>query len=379
MAQKRDYYEVLGVSKNASADEIKKAYRGLAKKYHPDMNPGDKEAEAKFKEVNEAYDVISDEEKRAKYDQFGHAAFDPAAGGGEGFGGFGGFGGDGFDFGDIFSSFFGGGGSSGTRRNAAIDGEDILVRITISFDEAVFGCKKEISYPRVEACEECGGSGAEKGTKPETCSTCKGTGRVTVQQQTMFGRMQTQRSCTACKGSGKIVKTPCKNCNGKGFVRINKKSELTIPAGIDSGQRIIRRGQGSAGRNGGAAGDLIIEVTVRPHKFFERDRNNVYCEIPISFATATLGGEIEVPGLGGKDETFQIPEGTQTGTSFTLKGKGIADVNTKRKGDLIFVVTVETPKNLTLEQKKLLAAFADSLGESNEIKSKSFFKKLFNK
>ena len=378
MAQKRDYYEVLGVSKTASADEIKKAYRSLAKKYHPDMNPGDKEAEAKFKEVNEAYDVLSDEGKRQKYDQFGHAAFDPSAGA-EGFGGFGGFGDGGFDFGDIFSSFFGGGGSSRSSRNAAIDGEDIVTRLTISFDEAVFGCKKEISYPRVEACDECSGTGAEKGSKPETCATCHGTGRVTVQQQTMFGRMQSQRSCTACRGTGKIVKNPCKNCNGKGYVRVTKKTELTIPAGIDNGQRIIRRGQGSAGRNGGAAGDLIIEVTVKAHKFFERERNNVYCEIPISFATAALGGEIVVPGLGGKDETFQIPEGTQTGTTFTLKGKGIADVNTKRKGDLIFMVVVETPKDLTTEQKKLLSAFADSLGESNEIKSKSFFKKLFNK
>lgn len=377
MAQKRDYYEVLGVQKTASPDEIKKAYRTLAKKYHPDMNPGDKEAEAKFKEANEAYDVLSDESKRQKYDQFGHAAFDPTAGG-EGFGGFGGFGDGGFDFGDIFSSFFGGGGRSSSR-NTAIDGEDIVTRITVTFDEAVFGCKKDISYPRVEACGECSGSGAEKGSKPETCPTCRGTGRVTVQQQTMFGRMQSQRSCTACRGTGKIVKNPCKNCNGKGYVRVTKKSELTIPAGIDSGQRIIRRGQGSAGRNGGAAGDLIIEVTVKAHKFFEREGNNVYCEIPISFATAALGGEIVVPGLGGKDETFQIPEGTQTGTSFTLKGKGVADVNTKRKGDLIFTVTVETPKNLTQEQKKLLSSFADSLGESNETKSKSFFKKLFNK
>ena len=377
MAEKRDYYEVLGVAKTASADEIKKAYRTLAKKYHPDMNPGDKEAEAKFKEANEAYDVLSDDSKRQKYDQFGHAAFDPTAGA-EGFGGFGGFGDGGFDFGDIFSSFFGGGGSRSSR-SAAIDGEDIVIRVTVTFDEAVFGCKKEISYPRVEACEDCGGSGAEKGSKPETCSTCRGTGRVTVQQQTMFGRMQSQRSCTACRGTGKIVKNPCKNCNGKGFVRVTKKSELTIPAGIDSGQRIIRRGQGSAGRNGGAPGDLIIEVTVKAHKFFERERNNVYCEIPISFVTAALGGEITVPGLGGKDETFEIPEGTQTGTSFTLKGKGIADVNTKRKGDLIFTVVIETPKNLSAEQKKLLGAFADSLGESNDSKGKNLFKKLFNK
>ena len=378
MAQKRDYYEVLGVGKTASADEIKKAYRSLAKKYHPDMNPGDKEAEGKFKEVNEAYDVLSDEGKRQKYDQFGHAAFDPSAGAEGGFGGFGGFGDGGFDFGDIFSSFFGGGGR-GSQRSSAVDGDDIVIRISITFDEAVFGCKKEISYPRIEACEECGGSGAEKGSKPETCQTCRGTGRVTVQQQTMFGRMQSQRSCTACRGTGKVVKNPCKNCNGKGFVRVTKKSEITIPAGIDNGQRIIRRAQGSVGRNGGVAGDLIIEVSVKEHKFFERERNNVFCEIPISFATAALGGEIVVPGLGGKDETFNIPEGTQTGESFTLKGKGIADVNTKRRGDLIFMVTVETPKNLTQEQKKLLCAFADSLGENNESKTKGFFKKLFNK
>ncbi len=378
MAEKRDYYEVLGVGKTASTDEIKKAYRSLAKKYHPDMNPGDAEAEAKFKEANEAYEILSDNDKRAKYDQYGHAAFDPAAGGGSGFGGFGGFGGEGFDFGDIFSSFFGGG-RSRSAQNAPIDGEDIVIRVDLSFDEAVFGCKKNISYPRVEACDECGGSGAEKGTKPETCATCRGTGRVTVQQQTMFGRMQSQATCSSCRGTGKIVKSPCKGCNGKGFVRVTKKSELTIPAGIDDGNRIIRRAQGSVGRNGGETGDLIIEARVRPHKFFHREGNNVYCDVPISFATAALGGEIEIPGLGGAKETYQIPEGTQTGTTFTIKGHGITDVKSKRKGDLIFTVTVETPKNLSQEQKKLLAAFADSLGDGNEAKSKSFFKKLFNK
>ena len=376
---KRDYYEVLGVSKSASDDEIKKAYRVLAKKYHPDMNPGDKEAEAKFKEANEAYAVLSDSDKRAKYDQFGHAAFDPSMGGGSGFGGFGGFGGGDFDFGDIFSSFFGGGGSSRSSRNMPIEGDDVMARITITFDEAVFGCKKEISFARVEACPECGASGAAKGTKPETCETCHGSGRVTVQQQTMLGYMQTQRACSNCRGTGKIIKTPCKNCNGKGYIKVNKKLEVSIPAGIDSMQRIILRGQGSAGRNGGSAGDLIIEVRVKEHEIFTRERNNIYCEIPISFSEATLGAEIDIPVLGGKTEKYTIPEGTQTGTAFTVKGKGIPDINSKRKGDLIITVFVETPKNLTNEQKKLLQEFSKSLGESNTGKKNSFFKKLFNK
>ena len=375
---KRDYYEVLGVNKSSSDDEIKKAYRSLAKKYHPDMNPGDKEAEAKFKEVNEAYAVLSDPEKKAKYDQYGHAAFDPSMGGGSGFGGFGGFGGD-FDFGDIFSSFFGGGGSSRSSRNSPIDGDDVMARITITFDEAVFGCKKEVSFARIEGCPDCGSTGAEKGTKPETCPTCGGSGTVTVRQQTMLGYMQTQRACTNCRGTGKIIKSPCKNCNGKGFIKINKKLEVTIPAGIDNMQRIILRGQGSAGRNGGRAGDLLIEVKVKEHKLFERRGNNVYCDIPVSFAEAALGADIDIPTLGDKTEKFHIPEGTQTGTPFTLKGKGIPDINTKRKGDLIITTIVETPKNLTSEQKNKLLEFSKSLGESNSGKKQSFFKKLFNK
>lgn len=342
------------------------------------MNPGDKEAEAKFKEANEAYAVLSDSEKRAKYDQFGHAAFDPSMGGGGS--GFGGFGGMDFDFGDIFSSFFGGGGGgSRSSRNMPIEGDDVMARVTITFDEAVFGCKKEITFARVEACSECEGSGAEKGTKPDTCQTCHGTGRVTVQQQTMLGYMQTQRACSNCRGTGKIIKTPCKNCNGKGFVKVNKTLAVTIPAGIDSMQRIILRGQGSAGRNGGSAGDLIIEVRVKEHKIFTRERNNIYCEIPISFSEAALGAEIDIPVLGDKTEKYTVPEGTQTGTSFTLRGKGIPDINSKRKGDLIVTVTVETPKNLTPEQKKLLTEFSKSLGENNTGKRSSFFKKLFNK
>ena len=375
---KRDYYEVLGVGKQSSSDEIKRAYRSLAKKYHPDMNPGDKEAEVKFKEVNEAYEVLSDPDKRDKYDRYGHAAFDPGAGSGFGGGYGGGFGAD-FDFGDIFSSFFGGGGSSRSRANSPVDGEDIATRITISFEEAVFGCKKEINFQRVEACSDCAGTGAAKGTKADVCQNCNGSGRVTVQQQTMLGYMQTQRACQNCRGTGKIIKTPCKNCNGKGFVKVNKKLMVTIPEGIDSMQRIILRGQGSAGRNGGVNGDLIIEVRVKEDKVFTRSGNNIYCEIPISFSEAALGAEIDVPVLGGSTEKYKIPEGTQTGTTFTMKGKGVADVNSKRKGDLIITVNVETPKNLSSEQKKLLQAFAASLGENNSGKKNSFFKKIFNK
>lgn len=379
MAEKRDYYEVLGVAKSAGDDEIKKAYRSLAKKYHPDMNPGDAEAEAKFKEVNEAYAVLSDAEKRQKYDQFGHAAFDPASGG-SGFGGFGGFGD--FDFGDIFSSFFGGGGgsSSSRRRQMPQDGDDIGTRLTISFEEAAFGCKKEVSFARIEECPDCSGSGAAKGTKAETCTECNGSGSVTVRQQTMLGYMQTQRPCQNCRGTGKIIKTPCRNCNGKGFIKINKKLDVTIPAGIDSMQRIVLRGQGSAGRNGGVAGDLIIEVKVKPHKIFTREGNDVYCEVPISFSEAALGAEIDIPTLDGKTKKQTIPEGTQTGTNFTLRGEGIADINSKRRGNLIVTVNVETPTNLTPEQKKLFEELAKSLGEETGAAGRqSFFKNLFKK
>ena len=375
---KRDYYEVLGVQKSATEEEIKKAYRSLAKKYHPDMNPGDKDAEIKFKEVNEAYAVLSDADKRSKYDRFGHAAFDPSAGGG-GFGGFGDFGGADFDFGDIFSSFFGGGGggSSRSRQNMPMDGDDIGARVTITFDEAAFGTKKEINFARIETCGDCGGKGAKSESDIETCKDCRGTGRVTVKQQTILGYMQTQRPCQSCRSAGKIIKTPCPNCNGKGRIKINKKLEVNIPAGIDDRQNIILRGQGCSGINGGPSGNLIIEVRVREDKIFRRDGNNIFCEVPISFAEATLGAEIDVPILGGGTEKFRIPEGTQSGTDFTLKGKGIPDINTKRKGDLIITVAVETPKNLSSKQKELLSAFAESLGENNSTKKQSFFKKFF--
>jgi len=373
MAEKRDYYEVLGVSKDSSADEIKKAYRKLAKKYHPDMNPGDAEAEQNFKEVNEAYDVLSDDDKKAKYDAYGHAAFDPASGGGgAGFGGFGDFG---FDFGDIFSSFFGGGGGGG-RRNGPVRGDDINLRVTLTFEEAVFGVKKEISFSKVQKCSTCQGSGAEKGTSPKTCSHCGGSGQVRVQQRTPLGMMQTTRQCDHCHGTGKIIEKPCGDCKGAGYVRVQKKLDVNIPAGINEGQRITLRGQGSDGRNGGPAGDLNIIVTVRAHAVFEREGNDIYCDVPITYAEATLGAEIEIPTLEGK-EKYTIPEGTQTGTTFTLRQRGVQDVNSKRRGNLHVTVNVEVPKNLNSEQKELLRKFAESCGENNHSKREKFFKKFF--
>lgn len=381
MADKRDYYEVLGVGRDAEDGEIKKAYRGLAKKYHPDMNPGDAEAEAKFKEINEAYAVLSDADKRQKYDQFGHDAFDPSRGGT-------GFTASDFDFGDIFSSIFGGGGfggfggfggSSERRRNAPVRGGDVSQSVLISFEEAAFGCKREVSYGRVIKCSDCDGTGAEKGTHPETCSACNGSGQVTSTQRTPFGMMQTQRACDKCRGTGKYIKNPCQNCRGTGYIKITRKIEVSIPAGIDDGQRIALRGEGDVGRNGGPAGDLIITVGVKAHKIFERDGYDVYCEVPVTFTEATLGATIKVPTLEGSVE-YEMPEGTETGTMFTLRGKGIQNVNyPSRKGDLRFTVAIEVPKNLNPHQKKLLREFAESCGESNYAKRRKFFRLFDNK
>ena len=381
MAEKQDYYKVLGVERGASEAEIKKAYRVLAKKYHPDMNPGDAEAEKHFKEVNEAYDVLSDPDKRAKYDQFGHAAFDPAAGGGSGFGGgFGGGGFGGFDFGDIFSSFFGGGGGgSSARRRGPVRGDDVLTRLTVSFDEAVNGCKRDVTFARVEACSTCRGSGAASGSGVETCSVCHGSGQVTVQQNSPLGIFQTSRPCSACKGSGKIVKNPCTDCNGKGYVKLTKTLGVGVPAGIDDGQRIVLRGEGHAGRNGGSPGDLLIEISVEPHHIFERDGMDIYCEVPITFTQAALGAEIDIPTLNGT-EKFTVSEGTQSGTTFTLRGKGIQSVNSPRsRGNLYLTVNVEVPRRLSQKQKDLLREFAETCGESNNEKSSGFFRKLFGK
>ncbi len=379
MAEKRDYYEVLGVSKTATDDELKRAYRQLAKKYHPDMNPGDKEAEAKFKEINEAYGVLSDPQKRSQYDQFGHDAFDPSKGGV-------GFNASDFDFSDILSSIFGSGfggfggfgGGGSSRRNGPRRGDDVMQSVLVSFEEAAFGCKREVNYPCIVKCDECGGTGAEKGTSAETCPTCHGTGQVTTTQRTPFGMMQSSHACDKCRGTGKIIKNPCKNCRGTGYIRITRKIEVTIPAGIDNGQRIALRGEGDAGRNGGPSGDLIITVGVRDHQTFERDGYDIYCEVPITFAEAALGATIKVPTLEGTVD-YDIPEGTQTGTTFTLARRGIQYVNNAgRKGDLHFTVVIEVPKNLTPQQKKLLADFADSCGENNYAKRKKF-RRLFEK
>ena len=385
MAEKRDYYEVLGVGKNASDNEIKSAYRKLAKKYHPDLNPGDKEAEEKFKEVNEANDVLSDPEKRKRYDQFGFAGVDPnyAAQQGGGAGGFGGgFGG--VDLGDLFGDIFGSGGfggfggfggSSRANPNAPRKGHDIQASVILTFEEAAHGCSKTVTINRQETCRDCGGSGAEHGTSPETCPHCGGRGYVVTQQRTPFGVMQSQQPCSYCGGRGTIIKKPCRTCRGTGKTGARKTLEVRIPAGIDDDQNIALRGQGDAGSNGGPAGDVIVHVTVKPDPVFERDGFDVWVHEPITFSQAVLGAEITVPTVDGK-VAYTIPEGTQSGTRFRLRGKGIQYLNGRGRGDQYVVVDVEIPKKLTKAQRDALKAFEDTLKDDNYEKRKGFFKNL---
>ncbi len=366
MADKRDYYEVLGVDKNASADDIKKAYRKKAKQYHPDLNPGDKEAEAKFKEANEAYEVLSDEQKKARYDQYGHAGVDPNFGAGGG--GFNGGFGDDFDLGDIFSSFFGGAGGfgGGGRRanpNGPRRGEDLQSSVTISFEEAAKGCKRKININRIEVCPECNGSGAAAGTSPKICPECHGTGQVTAQQRTPFGVIQTQRACTKCGGKGKIIETPCSKCRGRGRITKQSTLEINIPAGIDDRQILNVRGEGNKGLNGGPAGDLHVVVNVRPHPFFERDGFDVWCEVHVNLVQATLGDTLMVPTLDGKVK-YDIPEGTQPGSVFRLKGKGIQNIRSKARGDQLVRIIVDIPTKLNSEQREALLKFNSLMGGS---------------
>lgn len=369
MAEKRDYYEVLGVSKGASEDEIKKAFRSMSKKYHPDLNPNNKEAEEKFKEVNEAYQVLSDADKRSKYDQFGHAGVDPNFGAG------GGYGGAGFDFGDIFGDIFGGGFGGfggGRRRSGPRRGNDIRQVIDITFEEAAFGCDKQMNIQTQEKCETCGGSGAKKGTSAETCPNCHGSGRVQTQQRTILGYMTTETTCPNCHGEGKIIKEPCRDCRGTGKVRKSKTIEVHIPAGIDDGQTIQLTGKGEAGDKGGPNGDLLLTVRVRKHAIFEREGNNVYIDMPITFVQAALGATVKVPTLDGLVE-LDIPEGTQTGSRFRMKGKGIPFLRSKSRGDQYVTVNVEVPRNLTARQKEILKGFDE---DKNYKQKKTFSEKM---
>ena len=379
---KRDYYEVLGVEKSASAEEIKKSYRKKAMKYHPDRNPGDKEAEEKFKELGEAYEVLSDENKRSRYDQFGFAGVDPNYGAGQGGAGFGGFG----DFGDIFGGFgdiFGdlggafGGGRRGNARQVPRQGDNVGARVEVTFEEAAFGTEREISYQRIENCAACNGTGSADGTI-ETCSNCHGTGQVRTVSSFMGMTMQSTAECPHCSGRGKIIKNPCNTCKGKGKVRKTHKLKLKVRAGVDDGQIIRAAGEGNVGYNGGPNGDLLVEVSIRNHPIFTRRGMEVYCEIPISFTQAALGAKLQVPTLDGKEE-FEIPEGTQTGKTFTIFGKGVPNVhNPKRRGNHHFTVVVETPTKLTKEQKELLQKLDETMEGASSPKRNKFFETIKN-
>ena len=369
MAEKRDYYEVLGVKKGASEDELKKAYRKLAKENHPDLHPGDKECEARFKEINEAYEVLSDPDKRAKYDQFGHAAFDPSQGfGGGGFGGFEGFGGFGDIFSDIFGGGFGFGGGGGRNPNAPRKGDNLRATVNIKFEEAAFGVKKDVFVSKIEQCPDCKGTGCAEGTTAEVCPDCKGTGTVMSTKRTPFGMVQSSEQCPKCRGRGKVIHSPCKTCRGMGSVRRQHKVSVSIPAGIDDGQTISLKGQGNAGLNGGPAGDLLITVLVQPHARFERDGASILLDQEISFSQAALGAEVEVPTLDGKVK-LNIPEGTQTGTTFRLKGKGVPFLRNGGRGDQFVTVNVAVPRSMTSTQKNALRRYAETMGETVEQKN----------
>lgn len=374
---KRDYYEVLGVSKTATQDELKKAYRKLARKYHPDLNKDNPEAAEKFKECNEAYSVLSDEQKRAQYDQFGPEAFENGGMGGGpgagGFGGFGGFGGSGME--DIFDMFFGGQGRGGRSNNAGPQrGADLRYDMEITFEEAAFGVEKEISLKRAERCEHCHGEGAEPGSKVETCPECHGSGYVRFTQNTMFGQMVNERPCSRCHGEGKIISNPCKECGGSGTVKKTKKLKVKIPAGVDNGSRLRVGGEGEAGLKGGPSGDLYVYLYVKPHKFFERDGTTVLCEVPINIVQATLGAEIKVPTLDGQ-VTMKVPEGTQPGKVMRLKGKGIPSLRGGR-GDQLVRMKVVVPTKLTDKQKDALQKFADISKDNINPEEKSFLNKV---
>ncbi len=373
MAEKRDYYEILGVPKTATEAEIKSAFRKQAKTCHPDLHPGDKAAEARFKELNEAAEVLGDPEKRAKYDQFGHAAFDPSMGGQNPFeGGFGGFG-----FSDIFDQMFGGGFGGGTRtQNGPVAGNDLRYSMTLTFEEAAFGVRREILIPREESCSTCGGTGAKPGTQPVRCTTCGGTGQVRTQQNTILGSFTATRPCSACRGTGKIIKEPCQDCKGTGRVRRNTRIVVNVPAGIDNGQTISMRGEGEAGLRGGPRGDLYISVTVRPHKLFQRRGYDLYLEMPIPFTTAALGGEITVPTLR-ESVRYTVPAGTQSGATFRLREQGVPRLHNQGRGDLLVKVYIDVPKKLTEEQRHLLTQFAATQGGGRPRGGKkSIFSKL---
>lgn len=388
MSEKRDYYEVLGVSKNATDDELKKAYRKLAKQYHPDANPDNKtEAEAKFKEVNEAYETLSNPQKRKMYDQFG-------ADGPQGFNGFNGAGGpfggqngyysyttsgfDGFDVGDIFSDIgdmfgFGSSARTGTRRNGPSKGADLRYNMDLTFEEAYTGISKEFTITRNEKCNHCNGTGAKPGTKVETCPTCGGKGTVNQTQSTIFGQVKMQTTCASCHGTGKVIKEVCDVCYGKGTVRKQTKLNVKVPAGIDDGQTIVLRGEGEPGKLGGESGDIYITMHIKKHSIFTRKDDNIYCEIPITFTQATLGAELEIPLVIGGTEKFKIPEGTQSGTKFTIRDKGFPHINNTSKGSLIFTVQVQVPRRLTTEQRNILIELAKTMNEQPPIKKKGIF------